>query len=316
MSRAFYRLLTGLDQEQARRFGLKAAILAYDAARLAASNRKLPALPVEAMGLRFPNPVGMAAGMDRTGELYPHLTPSGFGFMELGSIDVGTPVADLPPLACIPWSRGSRHLQDRPLLGISLSSLRERFDRQMQGEYIRGFEAVHAQADYVTLNLSRPGAEARSGNVKAGQLAAFLDSMVQARQGLTSKQYRPPPMLIKVAIREDHRETVTPVLHAVKEAGLHGFIAAFEHWRSVDRMCRSIERMARYLDPIPLIAVGGIYTSNDAWLRLEAGAALVQLYHAFLERGPFVARKIVNGLLARQPIPVVHETRMTHDKPR
>jgi|GEM_PF-134498 len=300
MPHTLYRLLAGFDQERARRFGLKAAILAYGIARLSPRNREVPAMPVDVMGLRFPNPVGMAAGLDRTGELYTHLRPGGFGFMELGTMNVGSPAKALTFTGSIPWRGAFRPEQSdrRPLLGISLGSLRAQFDEQMQEDYMQGLEAVHAHADYITLNLSRPHSAVRAGHIKRKQLAAFMDSMVQTRQKLASKQYCPPPLLIKAAILENERETITPLLHLARETGLNGFIAAFEQWRSTDDMCRRIEQMARYLDPIPLIAVGGIRTAEDVRLRLEAGAALVQLYHAFMEHGPFVARKIVNDLLA------------------
>ncbi len=304
MSRILHRLISGFGQERTRRFGLKTAALAYHFARLPPFCRDMPLLPAEVMGLQFPNPVGLAAGLDRTGELYPHLASSGFGFMELGTIKVGTPGETLKAVAMLPDSDIFARTcpEKRPLLGISLGSMRNRLDAKTQEEYLLGLRALHGHADYITLNLSRPGSAVRSGDAPKIQLAAFLDSMGQAHRQLTPKHGSPVPLVVKTVILEDRGQAIPLLLQLGKEAGLDGVIAAFENWISIDEMHRRIERMARYLEPIPLIAVGGIGTAEDARRRMEAGAALVQLYHAFLERGPFVARSIVDGLLDLPPL--------------
>ncbi|MCP3661462.1 MAG: hypothetical protein GY696_03035 [Gammaproteobacteria bacterium] len=303
MYHSLYRLLAKVDRERVHRFGLKAAALAYDVARLPPIGWNLPLMPVEVMGLRFPNPVGLAAGMDRTGELYTHLGPSGFGFMEMGTINHSLHRNPLTSIGAIRDRRDSsrNHPDLRPLLGISLGSLHDRLDARTRDEYLQSMEALRAHADYIALNLSRPGSAVRSGDTTKQQMAEFLVSMVQAHQEEGSKQDRPVPLVVKAAIREDEVQTIPLLLHLGKEAGLDGFVAAFEQWKSTDEMLHRIERIARFLEPIPLIVVGGIRSAEDARLRFMAGAALVQLYGAFLDCGPFVARRIVNGLLAMPP---------------
>ena len=249
------------------------------------------------MDLDFPNPIGLAAGFDRDGRLLKWLAPTGFGFVEIGTFNYPHGKTDgggLETVAANLKRTMSRRNERAPrqLVGLSLGSTNETFNEQTVQDYCRAMELFRNYADYLVINLSRPGFLARAPDLDSSALAKLMKSARQSRDELASRRGIRVPVVIKVAVDEECNE-IPQAIRLAKEAELDGVIAAFERWQSRDRLLGWIERLDRCLHPMPLIAVGGIRTAQDAGDYLEAGAKLVQFYTALVEQGPFLARRIV-----------------------
>lgn len=291
-------------------------------------------LAVEAFGLSFANPVGLAAGYDKNGVAIRGLAALGFGHLEVGTLtrhpqpgnarprvhrfpaaqavvnSMGFPNAGLDALAAGLATNG-RNLA--PRLGVNLGKSRDTPLERAAEDYCALLRQVHArrQADYVTINISSPNTK----DLRQLQGAAIVRELLQAvtaeRDGLTPRL----PLLVKIAPDLSEAE-LDGVLDAVLATGVDGVIATNT---TTDRAAVPQARdlpggvsgapvrarstaVIRYLAArtegrLPLIGVGGIFGADDALEKIAAGAWLVQVYTGLVYTGPGLIRDINLGLL-------------------
>jgi dihydroorotate dehydrogenase len=243
------------------------------------------------MGLTFPGPVGLAAGFDKHGELYPSLPRLGFGFAEIGSVI---------PLPELQRSRGldaivtilSRHPQPHPVpLGASISMNRRTPPERMAEDYLACLERLWRYADYFVVNLGVKAGPDLHLTEHRTALHKVLTSVSSTRSRLAKATGTKRPILIKL---DCNRGDTDSLLDCAQNAALDGLVLSgdVEHGREALALSR-LEQVARRLDSdIPIVSVGGIRTPQDAADRLSAGAALIQLYSGIVESGPLLPRRI------------------------
>ena len=292
-----------------------------------------PSLAVEALGLRFPSPFGLAAGFDKDALAVQGLGQLGFGHVEVGTITaVAQPGNERPRLfrliddralvnrmgfnnggadaAVGRLSRLARR-RHRPVLGVNIGKSRVTAVEDAVGDYERSARVLAPYADYLVVNVSSPNTPGLRGLQELDALAPLLEA-VRAVAGAT-------PLLVKIA-PDLADEEVVRICELVTRLGLDGIIAtnttiSREGLRApasaVERIgagglsgaplaARSLEvlRLVRANVPAELcvISVGGVETAADVQDRLDAGATLVQGYSAFIYRGPAWARQVNRGL--------------------
>jgi dihydroorotate dehydrogenase len=334
-------LLFSLDAERAHRLTFaSAAVLAHLPGGLAAvsaiSRFDHPALAVDVFGLRFPNPVGLAAGFDKDATLVPPLAAVGFGFLELGSVtprpQPGNPRPRLFRLredqgiinrmgfnnrGAVALAERLASLHARPIpLGVNLGKNKDTpLDRAAE-DYVQALRAVGAVADYAVVNVSSPNTPGLRNLQQAAELQAILSATLREREQLARATGRVLPILVKFAPDLDPNDLETAV-QASLDAGISGIIATNTTLqRDGLRSALGVEAgglSGRPLFPlaveavrriagltagrIPVIGVGGIASAEDAYAFIRAGATLVQLYTGLVYQGPGVVRQIKRGLV-------------------
>ena len=321
--------LFAIDPESAHR-------LALSALRLMPKG-KAPApggpLATEVAGLAFPNPLGMAAGFDKDGEVPDALLGLGFGFAEVGSI---TPL----PQAGNPRPRLFRLAEDRAVInrmgfndggaraaaerlaerlarggivGINIGANKDSPDRI--ADYGVMARAMAPLASYLAVNVSSPNTPGLRALQDEDALAELLDAV---REGASEACHgRPPPIFLKVApdlepvdidaiarIGIEKRlgalivsnTTISRPALASRDAGEAGGLSGAPLRGLAQQRLRDFRKATD--GALPLVGVGGIATAEDAWARIKAGATLVQLYSAMVYEGPGIARRILRGLEA------------------
>lgn len=269
-------------------------------------------------GVKFPNPVGLAAGFDKDGKLISILPGLGFGFLEIGSVTLepqsGNPKPRLFRLveqgAVINRlgfnSEGARAVAlrlsscPRPSvpLGINLGLNKGTPAAEAPKAYARTFKLLQKHGDYFVINVSSPNTPGLRDLQKSSELKAILDAVQDANAA--SK-----PVLVKLspdlsnedleacvaaagAISQGFVVSNTTIAHEGEAGGLSG--------RPLKARATELLRKVRSLTKLPLIGVGGIATAEDARERLAAGADLIQLYTGLVYGGPSTVKRMTRGL--------------------
>jgi dihydroorotate dehydrogenase len=313
--------LGGGDAEKAHEFTLNRLAGLGERARALLQSRYAVQAPVEAFGVRFPNPVGLAAGMDKNGAALPAWPALGFGFVEVGTVTAKPqPGNDKPRLYRLRDSEavinrmgfnnaGAAALAARlaelgPLgvpLGVSLGKSKVTPLEEAVDDYLTSYNLLHSYADYIAVNVSSPN----TPGLRALQDKAALGALLAA---LVGKK----PVLVKIA--PDLTEpAIAELLEVCLAAGAAGVIAtnttlsregiaAGDQPRATETgglSGRPLTERARKIvhfvhqetgGRLPIIGVGGILDADDATRMFDAGAALVQLYTGFIYRGPELVR--------------------------
>ena len=299
--------------------------------------------PVSLMGLAFPNRVGLAAGLDKNADCFEALGGLGFGSVEVGTVTPRPqPGNPKPRMFRVPEANalinrmgfnnlGLHHLLRRVahrrsdrILGINLGKNRDTPAERALEDYRTGLEAVHAHADYVTINLSSPN----TPGLRDLQLGAALDGLLQAlgstRARLADREGHRVPMLVKIApdlADEDLRSIAERLIEAgidgviatnttVSRAGIEQSAVAREagglSGRPLHGRCLEVIRCLRQAagDRLAIIGVGGIDSGARACATVAAGADMVQLYTGFVYRGPALIREVATAL---RDLPRGHE---------
>lgn len=282
-------------------------------------------------GLQFPNPVGLAAGFDKNGEVPDALLSLGFGFAEIGSVtplpQVGNPRPRLFRLAedrAVINRMGfnneggdavARRLEarrNRPgIVGVNIGANKDSADRI--ADYAQLTRLMAPLADYLPVNISSPNTPGLRALQDEGALTGLLDAVIAARRDTCGEAG--PPIFLKVApdlepadidaiarialdrdlaaLIVSNTTIARPALRSRHGAETGGLSGAPLRNMALQRLrdFRSATGGA-----IPLVGVGGIASAEDAWTRIRAGASLVQLYSALVYQGPGLARKIVRGM--------------------
>lgn len=317
-------LLFTIDPEAAHRATI--ALLKHAPLREATHD---PRLTTTIAGLTLPNPIGLAAGFDKDGEVPDAMLRLGFGFVEIGTV---TPLPQAgnarPRLFRLVADRGvvnrlgfnnrgqaalARRVAGRKrtgIVGINIGANKDAADRI--ADYAHGVAAMAPFADYLTINISSPNTPGLRALQDEGALAALLDAVRGARDP------GGPPVFLKVA-PDLAADEAAAIVRASVDHGIDALIVANTTiarppLRSRDGAqagglsgaplraiaMRALTMFADVGDrAIPLIAAGGIASADDVWERLAAGASAVQLYSALVYEGPGLARRIARGLVAR-----------------
>jgi len=298
-----------------------------------------PPLPVELFGLKFPNPVGLAAGMDKHAAAVPAWAALGFGFCELGGVtwlaQPGNPrprmfraVADEAIVNRMGFNNsGAEALAARLAgwkqserwpahpVGINLGKSKATPLEQAAGDYANSFRVLRELADFFVVNVSSPN----TPNLRQLQDKSALDEILAALQSQNPAQ---KPILVKVA-PDLSFEALDEILELAGPRKIAGIVAANttitrpgSSHPAVQKIyaetgglsgrplrARSTE-IIRHLHRqtqgrLPVIGVGGIFTAADAWEKITAGASLVQVYSGLVYEGPGLTRTIVAGLADR-----------------
>ncbi|WP_022798447.1 quinone-dependent dihydroorotate dehydrogenase [Thermus islandicus] len=328
-----HRALFLLDPEEAH--GLALRLLALWSERgplLEVPGRLLrvedPRLQVEALGQRFPNPLGLAAGMDKDARALGAWWALGFGFAEVGTL---TP----RPQEGNPKPRLFRLLEDRALinrmgfnnrgaleaaerlrrfrqrglsfpLGVNLGKNRDTPLERAAEDYLEALRILEPFGDYFVLNVSSPN----TPGLRALQEGPFLDELLARLRPAT-----PKPLLLKVApdlswpaldqvvgLARKHRlEGLVAVNTTLAREGLKSPLAREAGGLSGrplrGRALEVLRHLAEGARGLALVSVGGIETPEEAWERLKAGASLLQVYTGFVYGGPLFPRRLLQGLL-------------------
>jgi dihydroorotate dehydrogenase len=282
---------------------------------------------VSMMGLTFPNPVGLAAGLDKNGAYVDALAALGFGFIEVGTVTPRPqPGNPKPRLFRLPEHeaiinrmgfnndgveqllRNVARAAFRGILGINIGKNFDTPIERASDDYIACLDAVYDRASYVTVNISSPNTKNLRDLQSSEKLDELLGAIMTRRAQLAQRYGRTRPVALKVAPDLDEGQVEAIATLAVKHGidsiiatnttvsrdGIAGHRHAMQTGGLSGRpvFARSTQVLAslhkRLEGRIPLIGVGGILTGEDARAKVEAGASLVQVYTGFIYRGPEV----------------------------
>ncbi len=289
-----------------------------------------PNLEREVFGIKFPNPVGLAAGFDKDAKLYKELHNLGFGFIEIGTL---TP----KPQEGNPKKRLFRLKEDQAIInrmGFNNRGVKDAIERlkskgniivggnigknkvtpneKALNDYLINFELLFPYVDYFVVNVSSPN----TPNLRELQEKEPLTKLLNALQQENKKQPKPKPILLKIA-PDLTDEQLDDIIDIIKETKLNGIIAtnttiSRDGLQSQNKnemgglsgkpLTHRSTEVIKYLHQkskaaFPIIGVGGIHSPEDAFEKFEAGASLVQLYTGFVYEGPQLIKAINEALL-------------------
>lgn len=295
---------------------------------------KSPKLEREVIGLKFPNPVGLAAGFDKNGDIFSQLGNIGFGFIEIGSITPGEQIGNPKP-------RCFRLLEDMAIvnrMGINnkgvkyaVSKLKNRKPGLIVGaniikststpnekapqDYEKSFAQLYDFVDYFVINVSCPNVKGVTNLQDITALSEIIDRITTLRKYYD--EYR--PVLLKVSPDLTY-DQLDEIIDLILISGIDGVVATNtttkrENLKTVSDKVQSIgdgglsgaplfnrsKDMVKYISDktkglLPIIAVGGIMTPRQAKEMLDSGASLIQIYTGFIYNGPGFVKKILKYL--------------------
>jgi dihydroorotate dehydrogenase len=297
-----------------------------------------PRLEREVLGMRFPNPVGMAAGFDKNASVYNELGLLGLGFVEIGTVTpLGQPGNPRPRLFRLPKDKALinrmgfnnkgmenaannlRGRKARPIIGINIGKNTLTPNEQAPADYLKLFRGLYEFADYFVVNVSCPNVAGLAKLQTEDYLLSIVNPMLEFRRG--QNEYR--PILVKISPDLTHEE-IDSIVKVVIDTLVDGFVATNtttnREGLHISRKRlegigngglsgapltkRAIE-VVRYVHQktegrYPIIATGGVMTPEDALAMLDAGADLVQVFTGMIYNGPSFAKQICKALLARE----------------
>jgi len=291
-----------------------------------------PRLEREIFGLKFKNPVGLAAGFDKDAKLYKELDAFGFGFVEIGTV---TPkpqpgnqkkrIFRLKEDEAIINRMGFnnegveaavkrlKHNKD-VLIGGNIGKNKTTPNEDAVSDYMICFDALFDYVDYFVVNVSSPN----TPNLRALQEKKPLTELLKTLQNKNEQKPKPKPILLKIAPDLTDSQLLD-IIDIITETGIAGVIATNTTIARGDLKSANKDEMGglsgrpvknrsteviRFLAEksnraFPIIGVGGIHSAEDALEKLDAGASLVQLYTGFIYEGPGLIKKINKKILER-----------------
>lgn len=328
-----------VDAERAHDLGLMAIEAAYRSGlNPLLATRPLP-LPTRAFGIDFPNPVGLAAGMDKDGAHIDALASLGFGFIEIGTTtprpQSGNPkprMFRLPEhdavINRLGFNNGGvdallanvERARFRGVLGINIGRNKDTPNDRATDDYLHCLDKVYAAASYVTVNISSPNTQGLRDLQQEDALRRFIGTLRERQEQLAARHRARKPMLLKIApdLSEAELDAIAQVL---LDAGIDGVICTNT---TIDRAPVAGHPLAseagglsgrplfpkstavlrgmaqRLAGKVALIGVGGILCGADAAAKIEAGASLVQFYTGMVFRGPALIGESVEAIRAQR----------------
>lgn len=290
-------------------------------------------LETEVFGLKFKNPVGLAAGFDKDAKLYKELSNFGFGFIEIGTLtpkgQKGNPKKrlfrlreDSAIINRMGFNNGGvmeavERLKSNPgvLIGGNIGKNKVTPNEEATSDYEICFDALYDYVDYFVVNVSSPN----TPNLRELQDKEPLTQLLQTLQNKNSAKPKQKPILLKIA-PDLTDEQLLDIIDIVKETQIAGVIAtnttiSREGLQSANKtemgglsgkpLTKRSTEVIRFLSEksnkaFPIIGVGGIHSADDAIEKLEAGATLVQLYTGFIYEGPALVKAINKKILSRK----------------
>lgn len=328
-------LLFKLDPETAHHVSLSGLQILEALGPLNPLRRSPSGLTREVMGLSFPNPVGLAAGLDKDGTCIDGLGALGFGFIEIGTV---TPKAQpgnpKPRLFRIPEAEGIinrmgfnnegvdaliqrvQRSHYTGILGINIGKNKDTPVEEALEDYRIGLQKVYRHAAYVTVNISSPNTPGLRSLQSGSHLEGLVGGLMAERAQLATMHGRKVPVAVKIAPDLEPSE-VESIADCLVRFGVDAVIATnttssregvahLPHGAEsgglsgrpvLDASTRIVSALSQRLGGrVPIIACGGIFSVDDAQRKLDAGASLIQIYSGFIYRGPGLVRELVQGL--------------------
>jgi len=328
-------LLFALDAESAHHLTLESLQLAVRTGIIGVCAPQPAAAPRTVMGLEFPNPVGLAAGLDKNGEYIDALAALGFGFLEIGTVTPHPqPGNPRPRMFRLPAARAvinrmgfNNHGVDalvanvqrarfRGVLGINIG---KNFDTPLEraaDDYLDCLRKVHAHASYVTVNISSPNTKNLRQLQQTDELGQLLAVLQDERARLADRDGRRVPLALKIApdlepaqiaviagllVRHEIDAVIATNTTVARDAVAHlphGTEAGGLSGAPLTAQAQSVatQLAAALAGAVPVIGVGGIMNGDDAAARVAAGVNLVQLYTGLVYAGPALVGECVSAI--------------------
>ncbi len=285
-------------------------------------------------GIKFKNPVGLAAGLDKDAELFDELANFGFGFIEIGTVTPkGQPGNPAPRAFRLIPDEGlinrmgfnnkgvlnaKKLLEKRKsgvVIGGNIGKNKVTPNDKAVDDYVFNFETLFDVVDYFVVNVSSPN----TPNLRELQDKEPLTNLLSTLQKLNDKKDKPKPILLKIApdLTNEQLDDIVDIVNETKIAGLiatnttisrEGLTATKQRIEEIGAgglsgvpLRKRSTEVIKYLSKkskgeFPIIGVGGIHTAEDAIEKLNAGASLVQIYTGFIYEGPSIVKNICKGL--------------------
>ncbi len=299
---------------------------------------KAPELEREVFGLKFPNPVGLAAGFDKNGEVSDVLAALGFGFVEVGTItpraQIGNPrprlfrlIKDSALINRMGFNNSGvdamvnhlRHRNRNNVIGGNLGKNTITDNEYAPVDYLKSFRVLYEYVDYFVVNVSCPNVASLTCLQDKDNLGAILKGLLEFRRG--QNQYR--PILLKISPDLTDQQ-LDDIIESMVEYSVDGIVATNTTTSRADLttdvkdveaigkgglsgapLTQKAIRTVRYIHDktagnFPIIGVGGIMSEDEAIAMLDAGASLIQVYTGFIYNGPMFVRGICKRLVERE----------------
>jgi dihydroorotate dehydrogenase len=332
-------LLFALDPERVHELTLEGLQRAHDLGATRLMQVPLAGEPVTVMGLAFPNPVGLAAGLDKNGAHIDALGDMGFGFVEVGTVTPRPqPGNPKPRMFRLPraqalinrlgFNNGGveqfvanvRRARYAGVVGLNIGKNATTPIEAALDDYRLCLAAVYPYAGYVTINISSPNTQGLRSLQQDDQLDQLLAALTAERERLAQQHGRRVPLAVKIAPDLDD-PALLRIADTLVARGIDAVIAtnttiareqvaglphAAEAGGLSGRPLRAratevVRRLAGHLQgALPIIAVGGIVDPQDAVEKMDAGASLVQIYTGLIYQGPALVTQCRSALAGRR----------------
>jgi len=283
---------------------------------------------LERFGLKFKNPLGIAAGFDKNGIVVNQLATLGFGFVEVGTVTFKPQSGnEKPRLFRLPDDKALinrlgfnnegtpkvverlRKLNRKCVLGVNIGKNKDVPNDEAIENYLKSFDLAHEVADYIAVNVSSPNTPNLRELQKAENLEELLSELQKRNLELSAK-----PLLVKIApdLAELEIEAIVDIILRLDLAGIIATNTTISRENLKTNINESgglsgkpvrekstevISKIYKYSNgKIPIIGVGGIFTAEDAFEKIAAGACLIQAYTGFIYQGISFAKEINSGL--------------------
>jgi len=300
----------------------------------AAYAQNVDSKPVECFGLQFPNPIGLAAGLDKNAECIDAFAAMGFGFIEVGTTTPKPQAGnDKPRLFRLPEhsaiinrmgfnNKGVDYLVEqvkasryKAILGINIGKNKNTPEEKALDDYLICMRKVYQYASYITINISSPNTPGLRDLQYGDALEKLLTGLKQEQNILQQTHGKYVPLLVKIAPDLDAL-AITQIAASLINTQMDGVIATnttldrskvanHKHANEAGGLSGAVlteksldvtKQLADALNgKLPIIGVGGISNAQDARNRTQAGAQLLQIYSSFIYQGPALIKELVNA---------------------
>ncbi|MCP1661031.1 quinone-dependent dihydroorotate dehydrogenase [Neisseria perflava] len=326
-------LLFKIDAEKTHHFTLDSLKTVHKLGLIPLADKRTK--PTKLMGLSLPNPVGLAAGLDKNGDYIDALGALGFGFLEIGTVTPKPqPGNPQPRLFRVPEYQGiinrmgfnndgiDKMIQNiakssyKGVLGINIGKNAVTPIENAADDYLICLEKAYAHADYITVNISSPNTKKLRALQGGDELSALLETLKNKQAQLAAAHEKYVPLAVKIAPDLDEAQ-IADIAHVVKQVEMDGIIAtnttidksslgshplAGEQGGLSGRPVREksnqvLQLLAEHLDgALPVIGVGGILSGDDAKEKIHLGATAVQVYSGLIYQGPKLVKDCLKAL--------------------
>ncbi|QSX32158.1 quinone-dependent dihydroorotate dehydrogenase [Shewanella avicenniae] len=301
--------------------------------------QKIPPAPVTFMGVTFPNPVGLAAGMDKDGECIDAFCAMGFGHVEVGTVTPRPqPGNDKPRLFRIKPAKaiinrmgfnnkGVDNLvknliakKSNAVVGVNIGKNKDTPVEQGKEDYLICMDKVYPYADYIAVNISSPNTPGLRSMQYGELLEDLLRSLKIRQKELAEKYNKYVPVALKIApdLTEEEIEKIADALiqnefdgviatnTTLTRDGVSGLANSNETGGLSGKPLQElstkvIKHLAKCLKgQVPILGGGGINSAEDALAKLDAGAQMVQIYSGFIYQGPKLIKEIVDAYRSKR----------------